>query len=361
MENTKTKHRKYSYFVGIDISKNELDYAVIKGSELLFHKETKNEQESISLFVKELKTLPGFTINKAIFCMEDTGIYASHLLNCLRKVKANIIVENALHLKRSLGFARGKDDRIDAIRIAHYAKKNIDELTLWVPRRPVVEHLLSLFTIRNRLLNQCNALMTPLKEQHTFIEKGLQKLCTNSSKRSIAALKEDLADIDKAISQLIASDDHLKRLKTIITSVPNVGPVTATSMIICTGEFKEISDPKKFACYAGIAPFKNESGKMVRKPKVSHVANKKMKSLLHACALTSVRWDQELKTYYERKIKEGKAKMLVINAIRYKLILRVFACVSQDRCYIAGYVNSKSGNVLELDNPNKKELLKVHS
>jgi hypothetical protein len=62
--------------------------------------------------------------------------------------------------------------------------------------------------------------------------------------------------------------------------------------------------------------------------------NKKVKSLLHLCALGALRNVPEIRSYYLRKIEEGKPAMLVINAIRFKLILRIFACINQDRCYV---------------------------
>lgn len=346
--NNVVKNKKYTYFIGIDISKNELDYAIIDDKKLLFHKECKNEPGAILAFVKELKSLPRFTIAKAIFCMEDAGVYGNHLFNSLGKLKANIVVENAYHLKHSFGMTRGKDDKIDSIRIAQYAQKNRDELKVWVRRRPILQQLVNLFVIRNRLLELSSVLINPLKEQNAFVKKELQLQSVQLCKRSADAVKSDLTDINSTIDKLIDSDENLKKLKTLITSVPNVGPITAMCIIICTGEFKEIKDPKKFACYAGIAPFKNESGKMMRKSKTSHIANKKMKALLHSCAITALRWDKELKAYYERKtLKEGKAKMAVINAIRNKLVLRIFACVNQERCFSRNYVNSKSAKTIE--------------
>ena len=133
---------------------------------------------------------------------------------------------------------------------------------------------------------------------------------------------------------VVRKDEHLARLMQIITSVPFIGFITATYIIICTNEFKDITDPKKFACYAGIAPFPKESGLVVRKWRTSHLANKKMKSLLHICAVGAIARNEELKVYFNRKVKEGKPKRLIINAVRYKLILRVFACLKQDRLFI---------------------------
>jgi transposase len=77
IEPTKTKN--YTYFIGIDISRNELDFAVMYGSKFLFHKEIKNSVADIKSLVSELKQLPKFTISRAAFCMEQTGIYGNHI------------------------------------------------------------------------------------------------------------------------------------------------------------------------------------------------------------------------------------------------------------------------------------------
>ena len=345
--NAESNAKNYTYFIGIDVSKNELDYAIIHDKTLLFHRECKNEPDAIVAFVKELKSLPRFTMPRALFCMEDTGIYCNHLAHSLMKLKANVVIENAFHLKHSCGITRGKADKLDSIRIAQYARKNADELKLLTQRRPAVCQLMNLFALRNRLLNLSLALAHPLKEQNFFVKKELIRQSSQLCERSANAIKLDLTDIDSAIDNLVNADERIKNLKRLITSVPNVGRVTAIAIIICTGEFTEIKNPKKFACYAGIAPFKNESGKMVRKSKISQIANRKMKALLHTCAISALRKDEELRIYYDRKVKEGKAKMVVINAVRNKLILRVFACVKQERCYIKGYKDHRAGMVRE--------------
>jgi len=348
-DTTKIKAKKFTYFIGIDVSKNKLDYAVMNGKTLLFHQEGKNEPDDILAFVTKLKTLKAFTIAKAVFCMEHTGIYCNHLLNSLKKIKANIVVENSMHIKKSLGLTRGKNDKADSIRIAAYASKNKDELRLWVPRRQVLLDLMNLIAVRNRLLGFSMALNTPLKEETTFIKKRLQNQNKQSCKKSAEAIKADLTGVDLSIEMLIDADEHLKWLKQLITSVPCVGPITAIQIMISTNEFKDIKSPKKFACYAGVAPFKNESGSSTSKAKVSPIANKKMKSLLHLCAIRALRCDAELKAYYIRKTEtEGKAKLAVVNAIRCKLILRVFACVNQNRPFIKNYTRPNNPAASEL-------------
>lgn len=156
------------------------------------------------------------------------------------------------------------------------------------------------------------------------------QLCSHALK----AIEADLDRTDKAIQAIINADDELKRLFSLVTSVTGIGTITAAQIIITTNEFKDICDPKKFACYSGVAPFTEESGKVVKKARVSHMATKKMKTLLHMSAIVALQYNADLKLFYERKVKqEKKNKMNVINAIRNKLILRVFACISQNRLY----------------------------
>jgi transposase len=86
-------------------------------------------------------------------------------------------------------------------------------------------------------------------------------------------------------------------------------------------------------------PFSKTSGSSVRyKPTVSPHANKKLKKLLHLCALSAIKNDKEIKAYYERKVEQGKNKMCVINAVRNKLIHRVFAVIRDDRFFEENYV-----------------------
>jgi transposase len=329
---------EFTYFIGCDVSKNELDFAVMQGREFLYHKEIANEPDAIKTFVIELKKLPEFDLAKAVFCLEHTGIYNNHLLVYLHKKKANICLEAASHIKNSLGNIRGKNDKVDAIRIAEYAYKNREELRLWQPKREVIQKLAYLTSIRNRLLDVQKHLKTPLKESKGFVCKSIANQAQYLCQRTLNSVESDIKKVEKAIDDVIASDNELTRLFSIITSVKGVGIVTATQIVITTNEFKDIKDPKKFACYAGVAPFSKESGSYKGKARVSHMANKKVKTLLHMSAIVAITYNPDLKSYYERKVNEEKKnKMLVINAVRNKLILHIFACVNQNRKYEKNY------------------------
>lgn len=330
--------KKYAHFIGIDVSAKELDWAISSGNVHLFHRKTDNVPEAIVQLITELKRLPKFKIAKAVFCMEHTGIYCNHVLSALKKHKAHIVVEAASHIQNSLGNVRGKTDKMDAIRIADYAYRNREHLRLWIPKRPVIQQLAQLNALRKRLQSIQHVLKIPLIQQKTFVKEGVTKQQTVLCSKTIVALEGDVSKVNEIIEKTIADDEHVAHVMKIITSVPCIGPVTALNIVLCTNEFKDFNSPKKFACYAGVAPFARESGQHKGKARVSPVANKYMKSLLHLCAVRAKINVPEIKEFYERKLNvEKKNKMSIMNAIRYKLLLRVFACVNQDRYYEKTY------------------------
>jgi len=157
-------------------------------------------------------------------------------------------------------------------------------------------------------------------------------------KANLKSIDSDLNRIDKALKGIVDAEEELKRLFSLITSFSGIGVVTATSIVIATNEFKDIKDPKKFACYAGVAPFTDESGLNIKRSRVSHMANKKVKTLLHLSSMVAIQYNEDLKEFYKRKVeKEHKNKMSVLNAVRNKLILRIFSCVNQGRKYEQNY------------------------
>lgn len=338
-----TLKRKFTHFVGVDVSRDTLDCAVMHGRTLLYHKQILNLDSDILQFIRELKNQYNLKLSSTVFGLEHTGIYSTHLLQRLKRTRANVVLEDSVHIRNSLGKLRGKYDKLDAIRIATYLYRTRDDIRLWEQRRFIIDELAHLMTLRFRILSTYNAMRVPLKEQADFLNPMLVKRQVEICQDSILALRNDVDKVYQAIIQTLNSDERIKRLYEIVSSVPFVGTIAAVQIIVATNEFLDITDPKKFASYSGIAPFRKESGIVQPKPRVSPVANKKVKSTLHLCAMSSVSTKSEMRTYYLRKTKEeGKPKMAALNAVRNKIIHRVFACVKNDRLYQKEYVRGST-------------------
>lgn len=322
------------YFIGVDVSKATLDWAVFDGKTTAFQTQSANSPAAIRATIKLMKALPGFTVTESVCCLEHTGIYGAHLLSSLNKLKLSIWLESSLQIKKAGGLQRGKNDAIDAVRIAEYAFRFRDKMCLWQPPRPVLQKLAALSALRQRLLRVRQQLQQPIQEQQGFVEKSLQKQLANNCQASLKAINTDLASAEKQIDKLIQSDERLKELFSWITSVSGVGDAIATEVLVSTNEFKAINDPKKLACHAGVAPFEYRSGSSVRgKTRVSQHARLQLKSLFQLGAMSAIHMKGELQIYYQRKVAEGKNKMLVLNAVRNKLIHRVCSVVHRQQKY----------------------------
>lgn len=330
----------FVYYIGCDVSKNELDFAIYKGNAFVLHKEIGNEAKSIEAFFRELRLLPDFDLSRTVVCMEHTGIYNNPLLEYLHKKQGNICLESALQIKNSQGNVRGKNDKIDSIRIAEYAYTFREKLKLWQPKREVIRQLARFTGDRARLITAQKLLQAPLRESEGFVGPKLKRASERLFSNTLKSIRADLEKVEKAIREVIKSDLELSRLFGIITSVGGIGEVTAIGIIVTTNEFRDIKDSKKYACYAGVVPFVKESGVHKGKPRVSSMANKTMKTLLHMASLSAIRYNESIKAYYGRKVAEGKNKMSVLNAVRNKLIHHVFACVNQNRKYGKIYTSS---------------------
>ena len=98
----------YKHFIGIDVSKNWLDFTVLEENHILLYKRIDNNPLAIKGLFKELKTYKNCSVFSTLVCMEHTGIYNNHLLNHLTTIKANVCVESGLQIKQSSGLKRGK-------------------------------------------------------------------------------------------------------------------------------------------------------------------------------------------------------------------------------------------------------------
>ncbi|MGI8893485.1 MAG: transposase [Bacteroidia bacterium] len=154
-------------------------------------------------------------------------------------------------------------------------------------------------------------------------------------------LDRQIKKLEKQIQELINSDEKLKKQSSLVQSVPGVGKVLSWTILAKTNGFESIKTARKMACYSGIAPFDYQSGSSIyRRPRVSMFADKSMKSILHLGAMSSIRLNNDLRKFYLRKVAEGKNKMSVLNAVRNKIILRIYAVIKRQTPYHADLVLS---------------------
>jgi transposase len=236
-----------------------------------------------------------------------------------------------LHVKRSFGLTRGKNDKVDSYLISKYAYLHREELEL--TKQPS----LSLKSLRN-LLNERERLVRMLvseKQVLSELEKNSENCSIERTKLRLEGLERDIKAIEREMKQIITTNESLKSNYLLMESVVGISLINSVYFLVYTVNFTAFTDPRKFACYSGVAPFEHSSGSSIRgKTRVSHLANKKIKACLSNGARSAVQNDPELKKYYKRKEKEGKEHGVIMNAIKFKLITRVFATYPPDPIHL---------------------------
>lgn len=318
-------------YLGIDVSKATLDICLIKG-QATENITIKNQSKSIGSFFTRLKKK--YKDARLLVCMENTGYYNWPLYEAVETMALDLYVINALHLKRSMGLVRGKSDAIDAQRIARFIVVHHKELKPSLIPSPQIRRIQALLAHRKRLIETRKRFSVPAQELEFIDEEQMDEQMQDLNQRMVKEINAQVKSLEGRLKALIKSDTELDEQFKYLTSVQGVGKVLAWYMIVKTNQFKSINEPRKLACYAGVVPFDYQSGTSInKKPRVSFMADKTLKKLLHMAAMRAIQLKGDLQTYYQRKVAIGKNKMLVLNAIRNKIVARICAVVKNKRFY----------------------------
>jgi len=326
---------KYKFFIGCDMSKSFFDVSYLNaGKKVNYLGRYDNDHDGFKAMLKELKDHALVSQVEWLVCFENTGVYSKSFLEWLISKEISCKEENPIQISRSLGIRRGKSDKADSKDICQYGYEKRDSIIPSQLSQPLIVELRKLLSRRDTLVRHKQSLEQSVNEQKSSLNPKLKKLFVKQNDVLLKVMNKQIGELDKEIEKTIESDDDINNNGKLIRSVIGIGPVISAYMIAATENFSCFTDGRKFASYAGIAPFENSSGTKHGRTRVSHFANKKVKSLLSNAAIVAVRHDKELKRYFERKRKEGKAEGVIYNAIKNKIIHRVFAVVKRKSPYV---------------------------
>ena len=322
------------YFIGIDIAANSFMAAVGTQPWRRVEKphEFENSEEGFEAFLHWLDEhhwLP----QQTIACMEATGVYGEGLAYFLVAKGYPVAVEPPLKVKRAFQPGGPKTDAVDSCQIAEYACRFEDELHLWRPKAELLEQIQVLLATREQFSEQ--------KTAHQNAWQALQRkvvktpLAEQLHQQSIAQLQKHIHEIDVELRRLIDSDPTFKHMLLLLLSVPGVGLLLASHLILLT----QVSlEPKELASYLGIAPNEFSSGTSVFQRACSRRYGPPAVRKLLYLASCSVRTHREqFRSYFLRKTAEGKPKRLVLNNIANKLLKISCAVLRSNTPYIPNY------------------------
>ncbi len=324
-------------FIGIDVSKKTLDVALTTNGDKanMTYTKVSNDNLGFSKMVQWISRQTIMTTDNWFFGLEHTGVYIIRLCQFFEQQGMAYTIESPLRLKKSLGIKRTKNDKADAKDIAHYIHLRRNDLKISTLPDECLMRLQVLYAQRRLLVKQKVSLSNSTKERSHFINEQYAQTLMEDSLEIIELIQQKIKLTEDRMKQVIQNDDTLKKQFELITSVKGIGLINAVLFLIQTRKFTAFTNPRKYATHAGTAPFGQQSGTTLKKqPKVSHMANKHLKAMLTQAAKNAIQYDKELKRYYHRKLEQGKNKYSVINAVKNKLIHRVFAVVKRGTPYV---------------------------
>lgn len=325
--------KTWNVILGVDVSKKTLDICC---AERRLPTRIDNNSEGFGKLKKWCRDNE-IDLKETFIVLEYTGGYEYRFIQFCQSQGIAYCRVPGLEIKQSLGMARGKSDKADAYRIGRYGEEKIKRLE---PSRPLDNNIIELkklLSFRKRLVREGAGYESTIKEREHMYEVTKQDTIILMAREKIAADKRYVKQLEERIMGLIKSNAAMLLNYRIITSIKGIGPVNAWMTLAYTENFTSFPDGRHYAVFVGVVPFEHTSGTSIRgRRRVSHIAHKELKQELNMAARTAIAHDPEISAYAERKLK-SKEYGLVLNNVKFKLILRMFALVKRGEMYVENY------------------------
>jgi len=320
--------------IGADVSKRTLDCVLhdedkqkMLGANHLKITNDKNGCDELLKWLKQKK----ISRKEVLFCMEHTGDYSYGFAELLAEKGVSFCQIHPMEIKRATAALRGKNDKVDAVRIANYAYRYRDELEPSTLKDKDILRIRDLLNDR-KLVVKCRRTFKTIMTEY----KNKQE-CSRyqRAKRNVELCDGQIGEIEAELLEIVNGNESLVKTYMLLTSIPGISLVNAFNFIVVTCNFTSFKTARQLAAYCGIAPYEYTSGTSVNKgTHVSKMGNKEIKADLTMAAQAAILWDSDLRLYYTRKRAEGKSFGCVLNAVKFKLVCRMFAVVKRGTVYV---------------------------
>ena len=290
--------------VGIDVAKHSLEvYLTSQERSFTINNNTAG-------FKRLLAELPA--AGQCLVVVEATGGYQSRVVAALVVAGHQVAVVNPRQVRdfaRSLGIL-AKTDRIDARVIARFARESH-------PRPMEIgsekQAQLAEFATRRRQLIEMRT------AEHNRLETVTTKPVRKNIRHLIEQLDKQIRQLEEAIGKLIESEPKLASKAALLETVPGVGPVTVTSLLVDLPELGRLNR-QQVAALVGVAPFNRDSGKFHGRRRIWG-GRAAIRSVLYMAALTARRSNPLIRAFAQRLEAAGKPFKVVLTACMRKLLV----------------------------------------
>lgn len=318
-------------YVGIDISKAKFDCLWLRDSSKnkVKTKVFKNNQAGYkgleSWLLKNTQSQPA-----GIFVtLEATGVYHEAVALYLFDKGFKVSVVNPARPKqfaRALGIAH-KTDKSDSLLLARFGSQT--EPTLWKPEPVEVREL-------NALIQRVEAIEKDIQREENRKEQAdiskSSKLVVESLEKVIGLLIDEKERLIKELDDHIDKHPNLKADRSLLETIPGVGPVVSRLMLSVLSR-KDFDSAGSLSAYLGLIPRIRESGTLKGRSTLTKVGPSRIRAKIYMAAVVAKKCNPDIKAQYERLVANGKTHMQALGAAMRKLTQICFGVIKHQSEY----------------------------
>lgn len=308
-------------FVGVDISKDHLDVYLLPSKKNM---RIKNNSDGLNYLLSKLKKL-----NVGNIVCEASGGYENLLVTTMSQAGYAIWRIEPKRIKAFIASEgiKAKTDSIDAAMIALFAQqKQLPEYSRIKPQKVSAEKL-------KALVKRKEDLTRIAAQEKTRLKHPQQHFCRQEIENHIAFIKQQIKDLMQEIDTMIKDDEDWHQKSKIITSIPGIGEATTASLIAHVPELGTINS-KKVAALVGLVPYTCQSGNYTKETRIREGRSAPRKAIYMA-ALSAIRYNYDMKIFYNRLVGLGKKKKVALIAVMRKLIILANILLWENRVWQA--------------------------
>lgn len=302
-------------YVGIDVSKTQLDVATTTSSERW---SLPNNAAGIQQLLERVRLL-----QPARIVVEATGGLELPLVAELYQAQLPIALTNPARVRafaKSIG-QLAKTDALDAQLLARFAAA-VQPALYRLPSADE-QQLSALLARRRQILEMHTAEQNRLSTTRLSLQARVQA--------HLDWLESECATLDKELGELLRRTPLWKGKDEILRSTPGVGRITAYTLLADLPELGTLNR-KQIAALVGVAPMNRDSGRQ-RGVRWVQGGRASVRSVLYMATLTATRHNSVIQSFYEQLLKRGKPKKVALTACMRKLLTMLNAMVRKSEAW----------------------------
>lgn len=322
-------------FVGVDVSKDKLDVALLLANDKFRSKVFSNNVKGFALLLQWLHDHALDSLDELHVCMESTGSYQEQLACFLIDHGLLVSVVNPLLVKRfaEANRQRNKTDDADAKGLALFCRSQRPER--WNAPSTSVRALQALVARLDTLQAMRQAESNRLEVAHASVAESIRGV--------IAGLDEQIAWVKQQISSKIDDDPELKGRADLLQTIPGLGDRTIPQLLAYIGQPQRFKSAKALVAYASLTPLVRQSGISLDKRRGTHpLGHRALKHALYFPAMVAARYNPAVAAFAQRLKAQHKPAKVVIVACMHKLLLIVHGVLRSGRPFDPGHLERPS-------------------